>query len=206
MTLNQKLWRGGFLAISFLSVLVLNPAYLTGCVTTSSTTAADYKFTEAELSALVEGVYTGEVLLDDGGKGALTLTVEQSTSAYEPFAMWRFGELPVQSAMACGERALIKTAAACVSTTRMPLTGTVTLTKLDEQGQPSTVVLDNMDVRGEAFVAGEELQSAEITVFWSKDERVVLRSDDGKSFNDEAAWLRPSGVSSKVSDLKKGSL
>lgn len=204
MSANKKLWRVGLLAASFLAVLVLNPAYLTGCVTT--TNSAKYRFTEAELASLVEGVYTGQVLLDDGGKGQLTLTIKQSSSAYEPFAMWRLGELPVQSAMACGERTLVKGAAACISTTRMPLTGTVTLSKLDEQGQPSTVVLDGVALRGEAFVGGETLTNAEITAAWSKEERVVLRSEDGKGFTNEGAWLRPSGVSSKVSDLTKNAL
>lgn len=205
MSVHKKLWRVGFLAASFLTVLVLNPAYLTGCVTTTSNTA-DYRFTEAELASLVEGVYTGQVLLDDGGKGQLTLTIKQASSAYEPFAMWRLGELPVQSAMACGERSLIKGAVACISTTRMPLTGTATLSKLDEQGQPSEIILDGVELRGEAFVAGEELKNAEITAAWSKEERVVLRSDDGEGFANEGAWVRPSGVSSKVSALTKSAL
>lgn len=194
--------RLGLVGALFGATLLINPAYLTGCGA-SGINSPSYDFGEAELSALVEGAYTGVVTLDDGGKGQLTLTIKQSATAYEPFAsIWDV--LPINSALACGDRSLIKGAQACINTTTMPIEGDITINRLDEQGQPTQdAIISAQPVRGQAFVAGTKLSNVELTAFWSKDDRVVLRSEDGQSFSAQGQWIKPSGVASPVSQLSK---
>ena len=191
--------RASALAFVAALVFVVNPAWLAGCAGTVAS-GREFSFDEGDLRALVQGPYLGKVTLEDGSFGLLRLYVEQASQPFEPFAWLERALVP--QAQACGGRTFVKGAAACVSVTTMPLTGTVTLQRLDAQGQLVETTLDEQPLRGEAKVLGSALGYTTLELSWSATERVVLVSEDGASFKPEAVWWR-GGQQVAVSDLYK---
>jgi hypothetical protein len=95
------------------TALLINP--MVGCV--SSEDDPEFTFGETEMRAVVKGTYVGQ--LPATGE-TVTLELDEATEAPT-------GTRATQNAkrIQCGSRTFIRTAAACVSATEMPLQGSV---------------------------------------------------------------------------------
>lgn len=77
-----------------------------------------HQFGEAEMRRAVEGTWTVELTQSNGERRSITLSIEQARSAEraERERGW------IRSAAACGSRSFVRSAEACMDTSRMPLT------------------------------------------------------------------------------------
>ena len=169
-----------WLASIVLAVLafVVNPALLSGCKT-------EFHFTEKEMAGVLTSVNGDNVLSFEhqGKKYQLSLKLEQvagddkleEVSAADTWHATRI-------AHACGERTFLRSAAACLDTSTMPIKGTATLLAGDAK------LLDNVVVTGDLVVIGTELTNGRITL--KADEQTIqLKSTDGKSFTVDLVTL-----------------
>lgn len=149
----------------------MNPAMLTGCSGASSNKS--FGFGEAQMQQLVLGTWQGEAVSKDGKIGQVSLEVKQAT---KKMALWSW----VQSAHACGTRTFIRSASACIDTTEMPVTATMTITQKGADGQVSTTV-NNLGLSGRLMVAGRQMNNAMFSLKGG-DVTLNMSSNDGQKF------------------------
>jgi len=110
--------RAGLGALAFGLASIVNPAFVTGCGLT-------YDFGEPQVLALVDAASRGGPypFKLDGRDVSVSFTLSQArakaTSTAEP--------LLVRSALACGERTFVRSAAACLDTMKVPVEGMLTV-------------------------------------------------------------------------------
>jgi hypothetical protein len=94
----------------------LNPTFACGPA------EPQYQYGAAEMRAAVEGNWSFTIMPQDGGaQTQVTVRVEQAATASGQTARAP-GRAFVRAAYACGSRTLVKSAAACVDISQMPLT------------------------------------------------------------------------------------
>jgi hypothetical protein len=139
-------------AVAFLAAWMLNPALLTGCGM-----LAGFEFGEAEVVAIVDGANrTGPLRYEDHGKTyEVSIQVEQTKGDDKLHS--QAPRAAVRQAMACGNRSFLKSAAACLDTTEVPVEGTLTIRPLTPG---ATALVDHGPARGALTVHGKSLKSA----------------------------------------------
>jgi hypothetical protein len=164
----KTLRRGGTLT-AFAVFWLANPAFLTSC---SEEEGEEFDFDEADMLERIE-VVNGQSWEFDGY--VLTVELEQGTGGAQeaqlrlPSVSW------VRDAHACGSRSFVKSAAACMATTEMPVEGTLRLVDLS-----SGALVVDAQVAGVFIAEGKTLRYA-----W-----LALSFDSGRA--DFAMW-RESG-------------
>jgi hypothetical protein len=172
---TKKRWALGF-ALSSVA-FVVNPALMSGC-------EASFEYGEKELVAVLESVNQTErfTFEHEGSKYELTLALEQVEGADETSA--RETGL-TRAAHACSQRTFMRSAAACLDETLVPVKGKVTLKRLASQAE---VLLDGVDVEGTLLAEGTRLGRVHVNLE-STGRRVSLRSADAKTFELEEVYL-----------------
>lgn len=98
-----------------LVAFILNPS---AC---SQASDPEFQYGAEELRAAVEGTWDLTLTADSGATAALALTFKQGAAAGHARNDQFRGPVLLREAHACGTRTLIKSAAACVDATDMPL-------------------------------------------------------------------------------------
>lgn len=176
--------------VAFGLASVVNPGYFTGCASDDDDLAsnraksAKFEFGEAELLDLVDEATGPFELMQANEQYRIELMLSQAvgddhddTLGLQPPAAF------VSRAYACGNRSFMQKAAACISTTTVPLTALVSLYKRTPSGDEE--VLHEQALEGSMMVLGSQLSNARITLNAADQAiptRVTLSSDDGKSF------------------------
>jgi hypothetical protein len=159
---------------------VINPGYFAGC--TSGPGGPD--FGEAEMLELLdEANATGPFDLEhDGTRYRLELTLEQRPGDdVEDLASRRWPAAFARPALACGHRTFLASAAACVTTSAIPLIARVTFVRLDATGESK--LIDDREFAGDLSVSGDKLANAAVDlVDGDGDTRIELRSTDAVRF------------------------
>lgn len=150
----QKIGKRLGLALLVGFFLIANPAYFMACGETA--TEAEFQFGEEEMKTEVLGTWTGTVTYADNTTGDVTLVLEQGPGATALLPMttpsW------ISSAYACGSREFVKSASACIESSSMPLTGTLTLAK------DGSKELDAVAISGRVNVYGVDLDNFDLNV------------------------------------------
>lgn len=107
---TPKWWLLGVFGLA----LIVNPY-----VACSSSSEADFTYSEADMKVAILGDWTGTADLD-GESVPFTLSLEQASASSKAQSA------PPSIRPQCGSRSFVKPAAACVSESVMPLVGTLT--------------------------------------------------------------------------------
>jgi hypothetical protein len=149
-------------ALSALAFLV-NPALFSGCRPSVGPSA---DFGEKEVVAMVHAAAAARKYRFNSDGADYELTVDLAQSAGEDKYSARSGPAVVRVAHACSDRTFLRSAAACLDVTRVPVEGTVSLARLGATGAP---LMDHERVSGELMVDGTTLASARSQLlFFSK--------------------------------------
>jgi hypothetical protein len=153
--------------------LVINP-YL-AC---SSSSEDEFKYSESEMKSAVLGEWEGTASLN-GESVAFSLTLEQASNESKTQSAPRVSPQ-------CGSRSFVKPAAACVSMSEMPLTGTITSENPDlngavEGGAHAYLNLDPTDI-DLVLESGLTLHGS-IKSDALKDGRISTREGDAGTFS-----------------------
>lgn len=147
--------------------LVANPAYFVSC---SSSEGDGFKYGEAEMLEVVEQLNETALAVESrselsGYQGELSdLQVEfqleqaRGDSSEEAARLAPMKAGWIESAHACSSRSFVKEAAACASSSSMPLEGTVRITDGDE-------IVRTLEVQGGMDVLGTSLGRAEFSLY-----------------------------------------
>jgi hypothetical protein len=153
---------------------VMNPAFFTGC---GSVLGPKFSFGEAEVVALVDVAKAQRYELKTTD-GSYEVVVDLSQARGDDSKSGALEPSPVKVAHACGNRTFLRSAAACLDQTDVPVSGTITIKRI----APDEITLvDKADATGKMTVYGTALTNAEIEV-GAGENRVSLRSDDAKTF------------------------
>lgn len=147
---------------------VVNPALLfAGC---------GYRFGEAEAIAVLKdvGAHKAYRFSVDGADYNATLDLRQ---AAKPTPRLSHSPTWVTSAHACGDRTFVKSASACLDTTRVPIEGTLQVVRVDDPGSRM-----ERTVLGDLVIEGTRASSASVELFTPSREVVRLTSSDAKTF------------------------
>lgn len=160
----------------FFVAFVVNPLYFAGCV------AADPEpnFGEAEMVAILGTVRSTDVwtFADNGQNYELTLTLDRATHATR-FVPRK--DAFSATAMACGTRSFYQTAAACITVTRLPLTGSFMLERVN--GAERTTVAASVSFEGALEVYGDTIGSARLDLtFRDGIDGISIGSPDAHEF------------------------
>jgi hypothetical protein len=166
--------RGILTVVAFGLTFVVNPGYFAGCASDTSE-PEKFEFGEAEmLDLLDEANAMVPFELEDGGtRYRLELTLEQQAgedeaefgSSQQPkaaFASW---------AHACGRRTFQSSAAACLTTSGVPLRALFSLYRLDSDGE--VAVVEDGELGGELTVFGTKLNNGMVNVY-TRDQRTRI--------------------------------
>lgn len=145
--------------VVFFCAWMLNPALLGGC-----SKILGPHFGEAEVVAVVNGANRPvPYRYEHGGK-----TYEISFQVAQVQGNDKVSALPgssrgaaLRQAHACGNRTFLRSAAACIDTTSVPVEGKLTVKRV---GANPATLLSGAQARGELFVAGTELKHARLTL------------------------------------------
>ncbi len=148
--------------------LVANPAYVTAC--SGHEGSDEFTYGEAELVGLLDDVNATASWEFEGY--ALSLELEQQTGEATARA-----EGLVRSAHACGSRTFVKSAAACLDITEMPLEGTATVTTRLDDGTIAPVA--TVPVSGKLLVTGLDLKQAELSLYFDGGSMFLLWTPEG---------------------------
>ncbi|HKU39979.1 MAG TPA: hypothetical protein VJR89_17585 [Polyangiales bacterium] len=178
----------GVFAVAF----VINPGYFAGCVGEPS----GPDFGEAEMLELLdEANATGPFDLEHAGvQYRLELSMQQKAGDDLDETSSRQQPTPFAArAYACGSRTFMASAAACLTSSIIPLTGQFSLVRIDETGE--TRVLDDETLSGELRVGGNRLSNGGAIEMYdaAMDGVIALRSKDGVHFELWRASLRIDG-------------
>jgi hypothetical protein len=161
-------------AVAFAVAFVINPGYFAGCIGDSEPNFGEPEMLDALAGANAMGPWRFE---QDGARyeAELVLTQQQGDDSE---SAGRGSPLSTR-ALACSSRTFMQSAAACVTASIMPLDGTLTLRRVDQE--PATELASDLALEGELAVYGLELGNAYIHLehgFISID----LRAADGRRF------------------------
>jgi hypothetical protein len=147
------------LAAAALSVLafVVNPALFSGC-----RPSAD--FGEKEVVAMVHTAAAARTYRFTSDGAQYDLTIDLAQAAGDDRHSAQSGPAVIRIAHACSDRTFLRSAAACLDTTRVPVEGTVTLSRVGAMGAP---LIDHERVSGELMVDGTTLASARTSLSFS---------------------------------------
>lgn len=178
----KKMLRNVMVASVTLFAFAVNPAYLIGCGVEAG--PEEFQFDEADMLGVLEAVdtYSFEA---DGGEVTVTLALEQSGDG-EAITMAPLDAAGFfTAAMACGSRSFIKDAAACITTTEMPVEGTITVEFAEEGAASPEVLIDSARVKGGYIVMEYELDNGDISLRFEDDpnKNLFLLSRDGQTFD-----------------------
>lgn len=149
--------------------LVVNPALLfAGC---------GYHFGEAEAVAVLKdaGAHKAYRFSVDGSDYDATLDLRQAT---KPTPRLSYFPTWVPSAHACGDRTFVKSASACLDTTRVPVEGTLQIVRVNDPGSRM-----ERTVLGDLVLEGTRISSASVELFTPSREVVRLTASDAKTFS-----------------------
>ena len=138
---NMTYFRGRRLltTIAFGLAFVINPAFLLSCDSDE-----EFEYGEAEMLELLDELNAIETWEADGRE--MELHLEQSTG--EALTRGAPDIDILMSAEACGNRTFVKSASACVSTTEMPVQGTIIVRDLDSGDE----IANDQQVQGSFIV------------------------------------------------------
>jgi hypothetical protein len=177
--------RGLMTVVAFGLASVVNPGYFAGCA--SGTGGEKFEFGEVEMLELMdEANATGPFDIMSGSQQyRLELSFEQKSGEDEDDVA-AFLQRPVftSRARACGTRTFMQSAAACITSSEVPLTATVNLYRIDSAGETQVVHDEMVDTR--FYVWGTKLTNARIesssNAIGSPTLQLSLMSSDGKTF------------------------
>jgi hypothetical protein len=156
---------------------VINPGYFVGCASSES----EYQYGAVEMAELVLAANGSYELQIDGVEHRLDVDVAPARVAAEqahlsgPFAL---------SAHACGNRKLVATAAACVDSSTMDVTGHITLLRASD-GERFEEIARHIPVAGALYVFSRVLSSGSLELSFDGG-RLQLTSPDADSFSLQA--------------------
>ncbi len=190
-----KVPRNLIAAVLFTLAFVLNPAYVAGC----GDEDAEPNFGEAQMLEVLEGLTVmGPYSMEEGdAQYEVELMLTQVGGADDLGAALR--PLFAMQAYACGSRTFMQSAAACITSTTLPIEGALTLRRID--GDEPAVVVSDLAVRGEIVVFGTRLGNAHVSLDFEGG-FAALVSDDGVRFDVdrfEAQNLGPDAIDLAVS-------
>lgn len=163
------------LAVFFVA-FVVNPLYFAGCVSADP----EPNFGEAEMVALLATVNSTDVwaFSTNGQSYELTLTLDRATHASR--AVPRKDAFSA-TAMACGTRSFYQSAAACITVTSLPLTGSFMLERVS--GSERATVAANVAFEGALVVYGDTIGSAHLDLtFRDGTDGISIGSPDAHEF------------------------
>jgi hypothetical protein len=158
---------------AFLAAFVLNPAFFAGCAADS----VNFQYGAKEMSALARAGSRNFEFTSDNVRYRLELTVKAKSKPSH--AALRANAWSV-TAHACGQRTLYASAAACLDASSLPVTGTMSLIRVLDDGSEMAVVTDAA-LSGDLFVPGTVLDSGELYLDFDHG-HIELDSRDGKTF------------------------
>ncbi|MBL8741119.1 MAG: hypothetical protein JNK04_08500 [Myxococcales bacterium] len=163
-------------AAAFGLASVLNPGFFTGC----HREAPRFSFGEADVVALVESSTTQRYELKTSeGTYEVAFSVTQAPGEDSTKSA---GLTPaaVRVAHACGSRTFLRSAAACLELTAVPIGGTLEIRRI----APEPIALvDSVPAEGFLSVYGTDIDNAQIELKASAGgAEARLASDDGKTF------------------------
>jgi len=176
--------RRSLAALAFPLALVVNPAFLfAGC---------GFRFGEKEAIALVDaaGAHRTYRFTSDAETFEATLDLTQAT---RPTELTRATPL-VRSARACGNRTFVKSAAACLDVTTVPVEGKVHLARV----LPTAGPVVERSVRGNVEIFGTSLRRASLFLFTPERDTFDLGSDDARTFALSAVSFSPAAGEKRV--------
>lgn len=158
-------------ALAFGVAFIINPAFVTGCLST------EFSFGETEMVALVDLAQTQHytTTTKDGVRYEIAVALTQSVGEDKKTSAL---ESAIRDAHACTGRSFMRSAAACMDASHLPVVGTITVTRL---GAETTIVANKDDVEGRLTVHGRKLDSAVLDLSGG-EHRITLFSDDAKTF------------------------
>ena len=158
---------------AFLAGYVLNPAFFAGCAGDS----VHFQYGAKEMSALVRAGSRNYEFASDNVRYRLELTVKAKS---KPSHTALRANAWTATAHACGQRTLYASAAACLDASSLPVTGTMTLVRVLDDGTENAVVTDAA-LSGDLFVPSTVLSSGELYLDFDHG-HIQLDSRDGKTF------------------------
>lgn len=163
-------WRRTIVTCVFSAAFFVNPLLLSGCRSRPS-----FDFTEADLVAdLAHAVSAGPYRMSTT-EGDVEVSFELVQSVGEDKTSRADRPAVVRSAHACGQRTLLRSAAACLETTTMPVEGTMTIKLV-----AGAVLVDRIPVRGAMEILGPTLSGgATLSLQGSESSVTLYRRPDG---------------------------
>jgi hypothetical protein len=173
-----------FGVLAFGLAFVVNPAFLaTGCGL-----GPDFSEKEAVAVVAVAGAHRTYAFSHGGASYELVVDVAQSDKKLSMRGDVGF----VGAAHACGERTFVKSASACLDLTKIPVTGTVSLTR-----DKKDAVLDHVAVSGVLTEYGTSLAQSSLELRTTSGASIALFSKDARVFSlqgvkaDAIQWSDP---------------
>jgi hypothetical protein len=170
--MNKRAWKGSLLALVFGFSFVVNPAFLSGCGAVRS-----FEFGEAEVVALLgdESLTREHRFQQRGEEYVLTITLTQQAGRDQSKSA--LVETVVRNAHACGQRTFLRSAAACLDVTEVPVEGRV---KLAKATSPDVALLDAPS-KGQLRVFGSKLTNVNLELT-GEAHTVALFAENGRDF------------------------
>ncbi len=166
-------------ALTFGLASVMNPAFFAGCGSLVGHEARqpEFSFGEAEVVALIDVAKAQRYELKTAD-GSYEIVVDIGQVRGEDSKSSALDPALVRVAHACGNRTFLRSAAACLESTNVPVAGSITVKRI----APDTITLiDKADAKGGVTVLGTSLHRAEIQIE-AGETSVSLSSDDAKTF------------------------
>ncbi|HTU64017.1 MAG TPA: hypothetical protein VMF89_36375 [Polyangiales bacterium] len=155
---------------------VINPGYFAGCA--ASVEEPQYQYGADEMAQLVLAASSSYELQIDGVLHRVDIDIEPARAPVETAS--RTGSAFALRAQACGERKLVATAHACVSSSTMEASGKLTLLRASA-GDSFEEVASDVAVRGTLRVSSLTLTSGNFQLTYDGGQ-IELLSRDGKTF------------------------
>lgn len=169
-------------SLCFAFFLVANPAYFVSC------SDSGFQYDEADMLEVVEQLNETEHLDIDSPTELsgyqVDFQLEQSSAASSEASAGRAPRETswIESAQACDNRTFVKTAAACINTSHLPLEGTVRIKDGEE-------VVQTLEVRGSMDVPSNLLTYAEFDLnFENGGVHLVWTDEGGGTFSDVGVY------------------
>jgi hypothetical protein len=154
---------------------VINPGYFAGCTAAGED---DYQYGADEMAELVLAANSSYELQIDGVMHRLDIDLEPARAPAETAV--RTGSAFALRAQACGDRKLVATAHACVSSSTMDASGKLTLLRAGDSDTFEEVASD-VAIRGTLHVFSRTLTSGNFQLSYDGGQLELL-SRDGKTF------------------------
>ena len=171
MTLRRWLITGP----TFLIASVINPAYFSGC---GDSQPNGFTFDEQDMVRLVQALNDADPIefSANGADYTLAFVLRQRAGEDRDDTVARTPSAWARPVYACGTRTFLQSAAACITTSEMPVSGTVTLHTRGEDALPAQLI-----VQGTLRVDGYQLREATLDLNDQVD-TISLRGDAAGKF------------------------